>query len=84
VALPRWLYDPLVGDAIRLIERYGDVASWVRFVVGCRYEPAPVRYWDFAFEDDGATAPSRELIEELDRLFRQAVSRLAGGCASTF
>jgi asparagine synthase (glutamine-hydrolysing) len=49
--------------------------SWVRFVVGYRREPSPTRYWDFAFEDDNTQADPRELTEELDRLFRQAVSR---------
>jgi len=36
----------------------------------------PERYWDFAFrEPEGPVADAREYEEELDRLFRQAVSR---------
>jgi asparagine synthase (glutamine-hydrolysing) len=35
----------------------------------------PVRYWDFNFEEPEQAAPVEEYREELDRLFRQAVSR---------
>ena len=33
------------------------------------------RYWDFAFAEPSRPAPREEYVEELDRLFRQAVSR---------
>ncbi len=33
------------------------------------------RYWDFAFDEPDAPGDDREYREELDRLFRQAVSR---------
>ena len=37
--------------------------------------PAPVRYWDYSFSDPDAAADPDDYAEELDRLFRQAVSR---------
>ncbi|MEA2393144.1 MAG: hypothetical protein QOJ82_1035 [Solirubrobacteraceae bacterium] len=36
---------------------------------------APQRYWDFAFEEPDGVADEREYVEELDRLFTQAVVR---------
>jgi asparagine synthase (glutamine-hydrolysing) len=48
-------------------------ASFVRFGPGRRREP-PTRYWDFEFAED-ATANDDELLEELDRLITQSVSR---------
>jgi asparagine synthase (glutamine-hydrolysing) len=36
---------------------------------------APVRYWDFNFQEPGSFKDDREYEEELDRLFRQAVKR---------
>lgn len=35
----------------------------------------PIRYWDFDFQEPEHPAPEEEYIEELDRLFRQAVKR---------
>jgi asparagine synthase (glutamine-hydrolysing) len=35
----------------------------------------PQRYWDFRFVDDGTGRSRQEYLEELDRLFVQAVSR---------
>jgi asparagine synthase (glutamine-hydrolysing) len=35
----------------------------------------PERYWDFDFRDGGDGVSDEEYLEELDRLFRQAVSR---------
>ena len=35
----------------------------------------PVRYWDFSFAEPESPASEEEYLEELDRLFRQAVSR---------
>lgn len=49
--------------------------SWIRFVVGHRGEPHPTQYWDFDFRDEGTDVDPRELVEELDRCFRQAVNR---------
>lgn len=39
--------------------------------VECRID----RYWDYSFEEPTDPADDREYLEELDRLFRQAVSR---------
>ena len=36
---------------------------------------APVRYWDYHFREPERPASEAEYVEELDRLFRQAVSR---------
>lgn len=36
---------------------------------------APVRYWDYHFREPEQPASEAEYVEELDRLFRQAVSR---------
>jgi len=35
----------------------------------------PVRYWDFNFQEPEHPAREEEYVEELDRLFRQAVNR---------
>lgn len=46
--------------------------------VTLRAEPAPLqleRYWDFHFSEGDSGASDEEYLEELDRLFRQAVSR---------
>lgn len=39
------------------------------------HELRAIRYWDFNFQEPAAPAPREEYIEELDRLFRQAVNR---------
>jgi asparagine synthase (glutamine-hydrolysing) len=49
--------------------------SWMRFRLGDRRQPAPTHYWDFSFQDRDLDDDPRELTEELDRLFRQAVGR---------
>jgi len=36
---------------------------------------APVKYWDYLFEEPEHPAADEEYVEELDRLFRQAVNR---------
>ncbi|QNI75215.1 asparagine synthase (glutamine-hydrolyzing) [Synechococcus sp. MVIR-18-1] len=38
-------------------------------------EPKIERYWDYRFREPQTTATRQEYIEELDRLFRQAVNR---------
>lgn len=49
---------------------------WARVSAG---EPTqtlrPVRFWDFAFSEPDNPASEEEYLEELDRLFRQAVKR---------
>jgi asparagine synthase (glutamine-hydrolysing) len=37
--------------------------------------PEPSRYWDFHFQEPENPASEDELLEELDRLFKQAISR---------
>jgi asparagine synthase (glutamine-hydrolysing) len=37
--------------------------------------PKPERYWDFNFQESDANVSDHEYLEELDRLFRQAVDR---------
>lgn len=37
--------------------------------------PRPKRYWDYRFEEPDSAAAPEEYVEELDRLFRQAVNR---------
>ncbi len=37
--------------------------------------PAPRRYWDFDFREPESPATDEEYVEELERLFRQSVSR---------
>src|SRR3954469_1292620 len=37
--------------------------------------PEPVRYWDFEFVEEDAGVSDAEYLEELDRLFEQAVER---------
>ena len=36
---------------------------------------SPIRYWDFDFHEPENSASEHEYVEELDRLFRQAVNR---------
>jgi asparagine synthase (glutamine-hydrolysing) len=40
-----------------------------------REPPRPERYWDFDFRESEENVSDREYMEELDRLFRQAVDR---------
>jgi asparagine synthase (glutamine-hydrolysing) len=39
------------------------------------HSSGPVRYWDYRFEEPDKPGDEREYLEELDRLFRQAVTR---------
>jgi asparagine synthase (glutamine-hydrolysing) len=47
----------------------------LRLPLASRNGASPVRYWDFDFSQPEVIADEREYLEELDRLFRQAVSR---------
>jgi len=50
--------------------------SYMRIPLGANRLPEPVRYWDFDFrEPTENVADEREYLEELRRLFSQAVSR---------
>ena len=46
---------------------------WLTLAAGAA--PKVSRYWDFEFAEPGNPAPEAEYVEELDRLFRQAVRR---------
>ena len=48
---------------------------WAKLSPGKAEQLKPVRYWDFHFRQPEKPADEREYIEELDRLFRQAVKR---------
>jgi asparagine synthase (glutamine-hydrolysing) len=49
--------------------------SWVQMRAGATALPAAVRYWDYHFVEPAHPADDGEYVEELDRLFRQAVRR---------
>jgi len=49
--------------------------TYMRIPLGARALPAPVRYWDYRFEEPSAPRTDGEYAEELDRLVQQAVSR---------
>ena len=50
--------------------------AWiVRVRAGPDGSPLIIRYWDFAFEEPENPATDDEYLEELDRLFCQAVER---------
>jgi asparagine synthase (glutamine-hydrolysing) len=49
---------------------------FARIPLGTRLRALPTtQFWDFDFQEPNETAPEEEYIEELDRLFRQAVKR---------
>lgn len=59
---------------------FGDVkslpaGSWIKVTSGGTASPAPVSYWDYNFEEPEHPASDEEYLEELDRLFAQAVKR---------
>jgi asparagine synthase (glutamine-hydrolysing) len=49
--------------------------SWLRVRPGTGALPRARRYWDYAFAEPASAGDEREYVEELDRLFQQAVSR---------
>lgn len=49
--------------------------STVSISLGTQTCPTPRRYWDYNFAEPEQVGDEREYIEELDRLFRQAVNR---------
>jgi asparagine synthase (glutamine-hydrolysing) len=49
--------------------------SFLRIPLAATTEPEPRRYWDFDFSEDEKVRDEGEYLEELDRLFRQAVGR---------
>lgn len=49
--------------------------STLRVDVGAKTVGQPAKYWDYDFSEPSSPASDEEYLEELDRLFRQAVSR---------
>jgi asparagine synthase (glutamine-hydrolysing) len=49
--------------------------SFIRLPLGASRMPTPARYWDYHFSEPESVKDEREYIEELDRLFVQAVNR---------
>jgi asparagine synthase (glutamine-hydrolysing) len=50
--------------------------SWTEIPLGTlAYSLSPYLYWDFNFQEPEKPATEEEYVEELDRLFRQAVNR---------
>jgi asparagine synthase (glutamine-hydrolysing) len=62
--------DRTLFEGVRLLP----AGTWLRVRRGSEV-PAPVRYWDYSFSEPAAAVDERECVEEIDRLFRQAVSR---------
>jgi asparagine synthase (glutamine-hydrolysing) len=49
---------------------------WAKIPLGTvTHQLSPIRYWDFDFREPEQQGDETEYIEELDRLFRQAVNR---------
>lgn len=49
--------------------------TFIRLQLGRTADPTPTRYWDYDFTEPENPGDEREYVEELDRLFRQAVTR---------
>ncbi len=49
--------------------------TYMRVTLGAQQHGEPQRYWDYHFVEPEQPRDEREYLEELDRLFRQAVSR---------
>jgi asparagine synthase (glutamine-hydrolysing) len=50
-------------------------ASTLTVALGAQQVPAPRQYWDYNFSEPAEPCDEHEYVEELDRLFRQAVNR---------
>jgi asparagine synthase (glutamine-hydrolysing) len=66
-----FLTDRTLFEDVRLLP----AACHLTLTAGDCRQPEPVRYWDFEFREPEMAADDREYVEELDRLFRQAVQR---------
>lgn len=49
--------------------------TYLCFPLGASQTPKPTRYWDYSFVEDQSCKDGREYVEELERLFYQAVNR---------
>jgi asparagine synthase (glutamine-hydrolysing) len=63
--------DRTLFKGVRLLP----AGSTLRVVAGREGAGNPRRYWDYHFQEPTETASDAEYVEELDRLFRQAVNR---------
>ena len=63
--------DRTLFKGVRLLP----AGSTLRVVAGRAGAGNPRRYWDYHFEEPAEPASEAEYVEELDRLFRQAVHR---------
>lgn len=48
---------------------------WLKFDLDHRVHALPTQYWDFSFDEPSSQFTESEYLDELDRLFRQAVNR---------
>lgn len=48
---------------------------WMKIEGGLKSAPEPQRYWDYNFIESASPGTEDEYLEELDRLFKQAVKR---------
>ena len=46
-----------------------------KLLLDCKDSRSPIRYWDFHFEEPEGKIDEAEALDELDRLFQQAVNR---------
>ncbi len=63
--------DRTLFDGVRLLP----AGNYLQIRADVRWTPSPVRYWDYDFVESTERASDGEYLEELDRLFKQAVSR---------
>jgi len=63
--------DRTLFDGVRLLP----AGCWMEIDLHRCVVREPVRYWDYTFEEPDRALDEEQYLEELDRLFRQAVSR---------
>ena len=63
--------DDTLFDGVRLLAP----GTWLSIPASAGAVARPRRYWDYAFDTPERLADEREYVEELDRLFGQAVRR---------
>lgn len=63
--------DRTLFDGVRLLP----AGTYLQIPLGATELPRPVRYWDYDFREPEQPGDDREYVEELVRLFRQAVTR---------
>ena len=66
-----FLSDRTLFEGVRLVP----AGSYMRVQAGASVLPEPRQFWDFEFVDEPVTTDAAAELEELDRLFRQAVNR---------